>query len=183
MGGCSGSDGARNPVAGLSPQRAMLSEGYSMLYADATTIDRVELALYVRTESQAFNDVITAVSAYGGELKQDLEHIARDYPGVRIDLAPLPEMELRKRVAIGQDRLLELAPISGQSRPVYERTMLISISGAMNHESHLCSVMAAEETDARLKKFLLQSEKRYEGLRQRALGLLAREHFRDSATS
>jgi hypothetical protein len=181
--GCSRPDAARTPAARASQQRTMLSEGYSMLYADATKIDRVELALYFKTESQAFNDVIAAVSAYGGELKQDLERIARDYPGVRIDLEALPEMEQRKRFAIGQDRLLQFAPLAGHSRQEYERTMLISMSNALNHESHLCRVMAAEEPDAGLKKFLLQAEKRYESLYQRTLGLLVRDHFQGGAKS
>lgn len=183
LAGCSGSDVAQAPVSGLSPQRAMLSEGYSLLYQDAAKLDAVELALYVKAESQGFNDFITAVGAYGDELKHDLERIARDYPGVRIDLEPLPEMEKRKRFAIGKDRMIEFAPLGGRSRLDYERTMLISMSNALNHERHLCQVMAAEEPDAGLKKFLLASEQRYAGLYQHAMDLLVREHFRPGAKS
>jgi len=178
LAGCSRNDAGRDPAAAQSAQRAMLSEGYSLLYADATKIDHVELALYVKTESQAFNDVVTAVSAYGGELKDDLERIARDYPGVRIDLEALPEMEVRKRYALGQDRLIQFAPLADHSPREYERTMLIALSNALNHESYLCRVMAAEEPDAGLKKFLQQAEKRYADLHQLTAGLLARDHFR-----
>jgi hypothetical protein len=178
--GCTGADTA---PAGLSAQRAMLSEGYSLMYDDATKLKRVNLVLYVKAESQEFNDLITAISAYGGELKKDLERIARDYPGVRIDLDPLPEMERRKRFAVGMDRAFEFAPLGGRSRLDYERTMLISLSNALNHESHLCKVMAAEEPDAGLKKFLLASEKRYDELYRLAIGLLVREHFRPGAKS
>lgn len=181
--GCSGTDAARTPAARLGAQRTMLSEGYSLLYADATKIDRVELALYAKAESQEFNDLLTAISAYGGELRHDLERIARDYPGVRIDLEPLPEMERRKRFAIAKERVIEFAPLGGRSRLEYERTMLISMSNALNHESHLCQVMAAEEPDAGLKKFLLASEKRYGALRERIVSLLDREHFRSTAGS
>ena len=181
--GCSGSEAARAPVTGLSAQRAMLSEGYSLLHADAAKLDTLELALYVKVESQEFNDFITAVSTYGDELKHDLERIARDYPGVRIDLEPLPEMEKRKRFAIGKDRMLEFAPLGGRSRLDYERTMLISLSNALNHESHLCQVMAGEEPDPGLKKVLLEAEKRYADLYRRAMDLLVREHFRPGAKS
>jgi hypothetical protein len=178
MTGCSGSDSGRNPVAGLSDQRVMLSEGYSLLYADASKIDLVDLALFAKAESQEFNNVITEISKFGGELKQDLERIARDYPGVRIDLKPLPEMEVRKRFAVGKDRMITFAPLGGHSRLEYERTMLISLSNALNHESHLCQVMAAEEPDPGLKKFLLASEQRYGDLYQLAVSLLNREHFK-----
>lgn len=174
---------AREPGKRLSQQRTMLSEGYSLLYADATKIDRVELVLYLKAESQEFNNLITAVSAYGGELKHHLERVAADYPGVRIDLVPLPEMERRKRFAIGRDRVLQFIPFGGGGRMEYERTMLISLSNALNHESHLCRVMAAEEPDPGLKKFLLDAEQRYVALHQRALGLLNREHFRTASRS
>jgi hypothetical protein len=179
--GCSRS--GRDPVTRLSAQREMLSEGYSLLYADATKIDRVELVLYVKAESQEFNTVITAISAYGEELKEDLERLAADYPGVRIDLVPLPEMEQRKRFAIGQDRVLQFIPFGGDGRVEYERTMLISLSNALNHESHLCRVMATEEPDPGLKKFLLDAEQRYVTLYERALQLLDRDHFRKVAKS
>jgi hypothetical protein len=180
---CSETDVAQQPVAGLSTQRAMLSEGYSLLYADAAKLDAVELALYVKAESQEFNDFITAVSAYGDELKHELERLARDYPGVRIDLEPLPEMEKRKRFAIGKARMIEFAPLGGRSRLDYERTMLVSLSNALNHERHLCKVMAAEEPDAGLKKVLLAAERRYTGLYERAMDLLVRQHFRPGARS
>lgn len=183
LAGCSRSDAGRDPAARLGAQRAMLSEGYSLLYADATKIDRVELVLYVKTETQDFNDVVTAISTYGGELKLELERIARDYPGVRIDLEALPEMEVRKRYALGKDRLVQFAPLASHSPREYERTMLIALSNALNHESYLCQVMAAEEPDAGLKKFLLQAEKRYAELQRLAAGLLARDHFRGEAKS
>src|SRR5262245_6515531 len=72
----------------LSKQRQMLSEGYSMLYQDAGNLDLSEIILYVKSESDAMKKVVTEISDMGGELKKDLERIAKDYPGVRIDLEP-----------------------------------------------------------------------------------------------
>jgi len=68
----------------LSKERLMLSEGYSMLYRDAGTLDLSQLILYVKSESEAMTKIVTAVGEYGNELKKDLERIDRDYPGVRI---------------------------------------------------------------------------------------------------
>jgi len=172
-------DGARHGQGSdLSEQRTMLSEGYSLLYADATKMDRVGLVLYVKKESQEFDDVVTEISKFGDEFRQDLERIARDYPGVRIDLEPLPEMEARKRFAIAMDRMLRFAPLVGRSRLEYERTMLIGLAGALDHERHLCRVMAKEEPDAGLKKVLVSAEKRYDGLYDLVTNLLNREHFK-----
>ena len=177
---CNKAETDQDPASGLSEQRRQLSEGYSLLYKDASSIDLVELVLYVKTESEEFNRLITAISDYGGELKQDLERIARDYPGVRIDLKPLPEMEARKRFAVGKDKAILFAPLAGRSRLEYERTMLISLSNGLNHESHLCQVMAEEEPDPGLKKFLLQTEQRYIGFYERIMNLLNREHFKNN---
>ena len=132
----------------LSKQRLMLSEGYSMLYEDASNLDLAELILYVKVESEAVDKVVTAVAEVGGQLKKDLERIAKDYPGVRIDLDPLPEMEKRKRAAISKDRARYFAPIIGHGGREYERTVLIAYANGINHERHLCQVMAEAEPDA-----------------------------------
>jgi hypothetical protein len=163
----------------LSKQRLMLSEGYSMLYKDAGNLDLAELILYVKVESEAVEKIVTAVAEAGGQLKKDLERIAKDYPGVRIDLDPLPEIEKRKRAAIGKDRARYFAPIIGHGGREYERTVLIAYANGINHERHLCRVMAEAEPDASLKKFLLDAEKRYDGLYERVNALLEREYFKD----
>jgi hypothetical protein len=162
----------------LSKQRQILSEGYSILYRDAGNLDLSELILYVKAESDAMKEVVTAISRMGGELKKDLERIARDYPGVRIDLDPLPEMEKRKRAAVGKDRAKEFAPVVGKGGREYERTVLLSFANGLNHERHLCQVMAEAEPDAGLKKFLLETGKKYDGLYERVIALLEKEYFK-----
>ena len=163
----------------LSKQRRVLSEGYSMLYQDAGILDFAELILYVKVESEAMNKVVTAVAEVGGQLKKDLERISKDYPGVRIDLDPLPEMEKRKRAAISKDRARYFAPVIGHGGREYERTVLIGYVNGINHERHLCQVMAEAEPDASLKKFLLDAEKRYDDLYDRITALLDKDYFKD----
>lgn len=181
--GCDPADADHDKALVQPAQRVMLSEGYSLLYADAAKIDMVKVALYVKSESEEFNAVVTEISLYGGKLEKDLERLARDYPGVNIDLHPLPEMEMRKRAAIGKDRVLRFAPLAGRSRLEYERTMLISLAGALDHERHLCRVLADEEPDAGLKTFLRASEKRYDELYELVMNLLNREHFKNNTNS
>jgi hypothetical protein len=172
-----GADHAKAPE--LSKQRLMLSEGYSMLYTDASHLDLAEMVLYVKVESEAVDKIVTDVAEAGGQLKKDLEKIAKDYPGVRIDLDPLPEMEKRKRSAIAKDRARYFAPVIGHGGREYERTVLIGLVNGINHERHLCQVMAEAEPDAGLKKFLLDAEKRYDGLYDRVSALLDKEYFKD----
>jgi hypothetical protein len=163
----------------LNKQRLTLSEGYSLLYADAIALDRAELILYVKGESEEVDKMVTSLTEFGGELKRDLEKIAKDYPGVRIDLDPLPEMEKRKRLALGKDRALYFAPVIGHGGREYERTVLLAFSNAVNHERYMCQVMAEEEPVASLKKFLIDTKKRYDDLYDRTIALLDREYFKN----
>lgn len=163
----------------LSKQRLMLSEGYSMLYADASHLDLAEMILYVKVESEAVDTIVTAVAEFASELKKQLEQIAKDYPGVRIDLDPQPEMEKRKRIALAKDRALYFAPLVGHGGREYERTVLIAYSNGINHERHLCQVMAEAESDPGLKKFLIDAEKHYGTLYDRTVVLLDKEYFKN----
>jgi hypothetical protein len=161
----------------LSPERQVLSEGYSILYQDAGKFDAAGLVLFVKAESDAMKKLVTSVSEMGDRVLKDLERIAKAYPGVRIDLDPLPEMEKRKRVAVGMTRAKEFAPVVGKGGREYERTVLLSVANGLNHERHLCKAMAEAEPDAGLKKFLLEAETKYDALYEDAMKLLEKEYF------
>ena len=163
----------------LSKERQVLAEGYSMLYQDARKLDASDLILLVKAESDSMKKLVSSVSEMGEKLTKDLERVAKDYPGVRIDLDPLPEMEKRKRTAVGVTRAKEFAPVVGKGGREYERTVLLSFANGLNHERHLCKVMAEAEPDATLKKFLLDTGKRYDGLLERVTKLLEAEYFKN----
>jgi hypothetical protein len=171
--------GASRAKAPSSKERLMLSEGYSILYRDAGNLDLSDLILYVKSESDAMKKVVTEVADMGEQLKKDLERIAADYPAVRIDLDPLPEMEKRKRAAVGKSRARQFAPVIGEGGREYERTVLLSYANGLNHERHLCRVMAEAEPEASLKKFLLETGKRYDALYERVTALLEKEYFKN----
>jgi hypothetical protein len=173
--GCAG----QRDDAALDAQRRMLSEGYTMLYVDAGHLAMVRAALYFKVESDPVEEVVGAVADFGGELEHHLERIAKDYPGVRIDLEPLPEIERRKRRAIGFDKVRDFLPLVGRSGRAFERTLLIALFNGINHESHLCAVMADEEPDPGLRKFLLASAVRYRALGTRIDALLEKEYYKD----
>ena len=181
---CACATGAKTEIdraksLGLSRQRLMLSEGYSMLYTDASNLGLSDFILYVKVESEEIDETVTAVAKFSSDLKKDLERIARDYPGVRIDLDPLPEMEKRMRAGLGKDRARDFAPVIGKGGREYERTVLMAFTGGINHERYLCQAMAEEEPDAGLKKFLIDTRKGYDGLYDRTAALLNKEYFKN----
>ncbi len=169
----------RAKASAPSQQRQRLNEGYSILYEDAGNLDLAEFILYVKVESEAVDGIVTAAAQLGGELKKQLEQVAKDYPEVRIDLDPLPEMEKRKRAALGKDRARYFAPVIGHGGREYERTVLIAYANGANHERHLCQVMAEAEPNANLKKLLLDTQQRYDALYERINTLLDKEYFKN----
>ncbi len=178
-GGGTAAESAQKTPLGLSKQRMMLSEGYSKLYASATKLEMTDLVLYVKSSSADVDAIIADIAAFDAELKKDLERIASDYPGVRIDIDVQPEIEKRTRDALAKDLMRHFAPVVGRGGREYERTVLIGYTIAMEHERYLSRVMADEEPDAGLKKFLLATEKRYSSLIDRSMALLDKEYFRD----
>jgi hypothetical protein len=162
----------------LSQQRLILAEGYSMLHKDAFTISSVRGLLLVKQESDEFNKVVSEVAEYGGKLKEELERLAKAYPGVRIDLDPLPEMEKRKRFATGWDKFKDVAPVTGKSGKEWERILLISLTNGLNQERHLAEEMAKEEPNEQLKKFLLEQEAAMTKLWERGEALLERRYYK-----
>ena len=86
-------------------------------------------------------------------------------------------MEKRKRNALGATRAREFAPVVGKGGREYERTVILSVTNGLNHERHLCKVMAEAETDASLKKFLLDTGQKYDALYEAAMKLLKKEYF------
>ena len=172
-------DESRNKTPNLSEQRQILNEGYSLLYKEAAKLNLTELVLYAKSESDQLKGVITDVANYAGKVEKDFERIAKDYPAVRIDLDPLPVMEKRKRWDIGKERAIDFAPGIGRSGREYERTVLISMLNGINHERHLCKVMAEEEPEASLKKFLVDTENGYDVFYDRIEKLLNKDYFKN----
>ncbi|MEO8444527.1 MAG: hypothetical protein ABI567_05940 [Gammaproteobacteria bacterium] len=183
--GCVTQQGTRNSSPAtqarapeLDHQRLILSEGYSILRNDAEAFSRAKLLLYFKVESDDFERVITHVADFGTDLKAELARVDRDYPGVRTDLDPLPEMEKRKRLTTALDKVRENAPLFGNSGREYERTVLISISNGINQERHLAGEIAKEEPDAGLKQFMAGVKARMDALFAETEALLRKSYYR-----
>jgi hypothetical protein len=164
----------------LNHQRQILNGGYSMLQRDMSHAGLAGLILVVKTETESVEQTVKAISEFGKRVTHELDRLAKEHPDMRVDLEPLPEMEIRKRFAIGEDRAIDFLPIVGVSQQEFERTMLISLSNALNHERHLCQVMAEEEPEPALKKFLLDTGTEFDALYDRTMALLKRDYFKDS---
>ncbi|MEO5733141.1 MAG: hypothetical protein ABIN96_08800 [Rubrivivax sp.] len=170
--------------AGVSPKpaqardNALLNDGYSLLYEGVSGLRFSDDLLLVKFESDRLERVIKSVSSGASKLRADLQRIAKDYPAVQIDRKPLPEIEVEKRSAVNKDRLLSIAPLTGQGGPGFERTLLLSTSGALNQMQFLCQVMAEAEPDPNLRRFLTEAEQGFAKQYESVVELLNEVHFK-----
>lgn len=127
-------------------EESQLQEGYSLLYQGVAGLQHVDKAFLVKFEKDRVQDIVTAVSDFADELTDELDSWA-EAGAIRTDLDPLPEMEKRKLAAVRKARLISFAPVVGRTGANWQRTLLLSQSGALNQLRHLTRVMAEAEPD------------------------------------
>ncbi len=178
LAGCAMPGNDRVPKAAEARDNTLLNDGYSLLYAGVSGLRFSDELLLVKFESNRLERVIKSVSDGASKMRADLQRVAKDYPAVQIDRQPLPEIEVEKRSAVNKDRLLSIAPLTGQSGAGFERTLLLSTSGALNQMQFLCQVMAEAEPDPNLKRFLTDAEQRFAKQYEDVVVLLNEVHFK-----
>jgi hypothetical protein len=174
--GCT-SDERRPQPADVRDQRIMLNEGYSILYSHVSSLARFDLIFLVKSESEAVEEVTTAVTDYAAALRTRLEGVSKDYPAVKIDLDPVPEIEKRTRDAVTKDRLLSVAPVVGLTGESFDRRMLQSQEGMLNQLRFMAKALADEEPDPGLKQIWADAHVQFERLYTRVLTLLREQYY------
>ena len=177
LSGCCATIPAPQRRARAQDQRAVLNEGYSLLYSDIGNVARLDLIFLVKVEADTVEQVAREASDYATALKKVLEDAARDYPAVDLGLDPLPLMEERKREAVMKSSLLSLAPFVGLTGTSFERRALQSYEGALNHLQALCKVLAEEEPEPGLKRILIGAQSQLERHYASVLALLRERYY------
>jgi hypothetical protein len=142
--------------------RQILAEGYSLLYSDLKGLDRAELVLYFKEESDDVDEMATEISDFAARVRKDLERLSKAYPAARIDLDPMPEIEKRKRASMMKARVKDYAPWIGKTGKPFERSLLGQLRSGLAQQSHLCKVLAEIEPEPGLRDFLLDSQKAFD---------------------
>lgn len=161
----------------VSAQLRDLNHGYGQLFDTASGLQHVNKILYVKFESNKVEAVIDDISEYSEVLAGQLKTLVKDYPALRIDDTGLSEMEARKRDAVNKDRIKSLAPVVGQTGKDFERTLLLTQSGALNQLRFLARVIQEEEKDENRRNFLKDVANHFDELYDRVVKLLHSEYF------
>ena len=162
---CSQLSHATEPSADKHAPRAQLSIGYSLLYQEADGIPKLKWILMFKDKPEEMGQLTHDLVGYYEHLADTLQRLSRQYPAMRIDVAPMSEIEGEARKAMGKDLAMDFAPLIGKTGIGFEREALLMFYNALNEQRHLTGVMVGLETDPALRKFLettkAQLEARY----------------------
>ena len=155
----------------------ILSEGYSQLYEATGALQYLDKALLVKVESEEIGKLADDASTYFASLRDRLDQLGEDYSGLNLDKTGLPIIERKKRSAASTDRLKSVTPLTGLSGGEFERTLLLTLSGAFNQLQYLAIVMQEEEKSGARKRLLKDMEKNFRKLYDQDVELLERVYF------
>jgi len=158
-----------------------LSQGYAQLYEAASGLRLLDNILMAKSESAETRQVIEKLSKYAGRLRGELERIAKENPRLSLEDDGLPRIERDKRRALARDRAKTLAPLIGAGGADFERTLLLTQSGALNNLRFLAQALADAEIDKSRRKYLLGVRDELDRLYREVVALLDRRFFKAPA--
>lgn len=163
--------------AGTNAPRAQLSIGYSTLYQEANGIPKLKWLLMFKDKPEEMGRLTNELIGYYQQLAEKMRTLSKQYPGMRIDVAPMSPIEADTRKAIGEDNAKDFAPVVGKSGIAFEREALLMFYDALNEQRHLVGVMMKQETDPGLKKFLETTKEQLDERYGKVAALLNQRYF------
>ena len=174
---CSHLSEGSKPTAATNAPRAQLSIGYSLLHQEADGIPKLKWILLFKDKSEDMGRVTNDLVTFYEQLAEHMHRLSKEYPGMRIDVAPMSEIEADTRKAIGTDLAKDFAPLVGKTGVKFEREALLMFHDTLNEQRHLAGVMVERETDPGLKKFLETTKAQLEEHYAKVETLLNRRYF------
>jgi hypothetical protein len=174
---CSQLSDSTKPTPDKDAPRAQLSIGYSLLYQEADGIPKLKWILMFKDKPEEMGRVTNDLVSYYQQLAETMRKLSKQYPGMRIDVAPMSQIEGEERKAIGEDTAKDFAPVVGKTGIEFEREALLMFYNALNEQRHLVGVMVGLETDPGLKKFLETTKAQLDEHYSKVGALLNRRYF------
>ena len=171
-----------DPAPGATHDRE-LSQGYAELYEAVSGLRWLEALLAIKFESEETHRVVSDLAHDAAGMKGELEAMAREYPSLSLKDDGLPALERRKRELMERDRAKSLAPIVGAKGADFERTLLLSQSGALNQLRFLAAALEEAERGSPREAQVARIRERLDRHYVAVVRLLDRRFFRAPAHS
>jgi hypothetical protein len=174
---CSHVSGNTKTTPDKKTPRAQLSIGYSLLYQEADGIPKLKWLLMFKDKNEDMARATNDLLSYYQQLADTMRRLSKQYPGMRIDVTPMSEIEADERKAIGEDLAKDLAPVVGKTGVKFEREALLTFYDSLNEQRHITGVMLGLETDPGLRKFLETTKAQLDEHYAKVGTLLNRRYF------
>jgi hypothetical protein len=174
---CSHLCDTRQPTPDKNAPRAQLSIGYSLLYQEADGIPKLKWLLMFKDKPEEMGRLTNDLISYYQRLADTLQRLSKQYPGMRIDVDPMPKIEADTRKAMGEDLAKDFAPVVGKTGIAFDREALLMFYNSLNEQRHLTGVMVGLEPDPNLKKFLETTKAELDSRYAEVGALLDRRYF------
>ena len=174
---CSHFSDSQKPTPEGSSPRTELSIGYSLLYQEADGIPKLKWLLMFKDKPEEMGRVTNDLIDYYQQLADHMRKLSKQYPAMRIDVAPMSKIEADSRKAMGEDLAKDMAPLVGKTGVKFEREALLMFYNSLDEQRHLTGVMVGMETDPGLKKFLETTKGQLEERYAKVGALLNRRYF------
>jgi hypothetical protein len=174
---CTQLSATSKPTPDKNAPRAQLSIGYSLLYQEADGIPKLKWILMFKDKPEEMGRLTNDLVSYYRQLADTMQKLSRQYPGMRIDVTTMSEIESNERKAIGTDLAKDFAPVIGKTGVEFEREALLMFYNTLNEQRHLVGVMVELETAPALKKFLETTKAQLEARYAKVGALLNRRYF------
>jgi hypothetical protein len=174
---CSQLGDTRASAPDKNTPRAQLSIGYSLLYQEADGIPKLKWILMFKDKPEEVGRLTKDVISYYEQLADTMQRLSKQYPAMRIDVAPMSKIEADTRKAMGEDQAKDFAPVVGKTGTEFEREALLLFYIALNEQRHLTGVMIGLEPDPGLKKFLETTKAQLDTRYAQVGALLNRRYF------
>lgn len=173
IGGCS----KKQPEAD-NGGRVLLENGYAQLYDLTQALSSADSILKFKEESDGFDKLVSELSNVEAAMAKYIESLAKGDSAY--DLENTGEAEITKRAMKSSqtDRLLSYSPFFGRTDDNFERTYLLGLTGALNHQFHLVKVMKDLERDAERNTMLSEFQDDTNAFYDEVINRLNKRHFR-----
>jgi hypothetical protein len=161
-------------------ERRELNEAYSLLYAQAQRLSRMEWAVRLKRQPEATRDTLLAATAYYDELGSELERLSAAYPALNLEVPGMLPIHRRARERIADAQADAIKPLFGETGVEYERGLLLSVRAALDEQRHVATVLAEREPDAGLRGFMQVQQQALDQLYRRVDRELRDHYFRQS---
>ena len=119
------SSDTQSPPPDKNSPRTELSIGYSLLYQEANGLPQLKWLLMFKDKPKEMARVTDDLIKYYKQLADTMRKLSKQYPAMRIDVAPMSEIEANERKALGEDRAKDFAPVVGKGGVAFEREALL----------------------------------------------------------